>query len=72
MIAYTEGCDENGIRFAAMSGRSSPVREALFVVMNAVRPADPTRCSQCLENVLRPCRPEESGRCVNRRHQSAA
>lgn len=62
-MAYLEGCDDKGKRFAAVSGWFGAATQK-FILMS--KDALPIRCEQCFEDVAHPCSREQALRCVNR------
>lgn len=62
-MVYVEGCDIDGVRFCMVTGMPGFAERGLMPVQHQ----GSIRCDHCMENVRRPCRPEESGDCINRR-----
>lgn len=68
-MAYLEGCDDKGKRFAAVSGWFGPTSRR-FILMT--QDAKPIQCEQCFEHVAYPCSPKQALHCVNRPRQPNA
>lgn len=66
-MSYMEGANASGERFAKVGLRWRGEDVDVVISYDIV-----THCRACGEYVTRPCRPEETVRCVNKRISAAA